>query len=907
MKIELQYSEQTIHTTRAAFIRGTEPKVWLQEINRWNISPEQFACYLVPASHQSIQAIGLVVVFKSEEIALKVDAPYPYALLVNKLLVPTNARLFPVVNDNELQQLLLYDIHFFHPTIGLVGYKKENQLNLADLFQVHPATDTLWHFAKDGIKPNPPFQKISINQANLDDVLQSFSDQIDKKPLDEIPDKEGDNSGGSNITDAITRTFLKGALSMGKKLDNALENMAMGNTGVNGEPGAFDSDYWNTGPGPLDRFNKWANDKLNELEKKRQKELNRLLDMFDENTDEALRYAIPLDSTFLGRGRANPSSRLTRRSGNFNWRMGGSGGAADYWDVGNRYHELRQKYQLAAEQALQNRDYKKAAYIYAHLLSDFHSAANALEQGSFYRDAAIIHKERFKNIESAAACLERGGLLTEAIDLYLELNRNEKVGDLYTRLKQTDKAKKHYQICVDRAIRKNDYMEAAQLMLAKLKQQKRAMAILLNGWTENKQAVLCLEKYFDTIAPYPKINLSTQAQHVYKNLTPVNKKIAFLKVLDTLKNKYPEQLAKSSKEIAYEIISETYSVEGRTNYLFLLKNFLQNDRLIGSDCSRFVNNKSKVTSPTKLQCIELEKNVIWLTAKVIRNQFLALGSKEGKLYLARGNWFGHIDYYNWDQDISPFTKLDLVVSSYSSNQVIIHSSSHLSIEKKVLPKTINFVDEQVIIHTPRWINNNAIGININLIGRITTLSFANAHEDVLMTTHYNANGEITKTYDCTIDDQLLNDIRNVSYTDLYYNGRRFFFLAKENIVIIDYEGNAQAKRIKGNPKKIVVNDTNESTQIGIMLENGCALLEYNEFFVFSNELNPIDIIFIGQNYLVVTEKYKAYVFDLVTRSTNAIKEFNFTSPVKLSLPTSNRHHCAFLNEKGQINIIDIRK
>ena len=905
MKLALQHNNQAIHATRAAFIRGSEPKVWLEEINRWNIPVQQFDCYLVPVSHQSIQAVGLVVVFKTEAIAQQLNCTHPYGLLVNKLLVPTNASLFPEVSNDELQQRLLHDIQFFHPTIGLVGFKKEDKLNLANLFQVHPATDRLWHFAKEGIPLNPPFQKINMRKPKLDDVLQSFQDGIDQKPLDEIPENGGDDSS-SKITDAITRTFLKGALAAGKKLDDALDNIGSGSTGgSNDEAGAFDSDYWDTGPGPLDRFNKWASDKLDELEKKRQKELNRLLDMFDENTDEALRYAIPLDSSFLGRGTSKPSSRLRRRSGNFNWRIGGSGGATDYWNIGDRYFELRKKYQSAAEQALLNRAFKKAAYIYAHLLTDFHSAANALEQGSFYRDAAIIYKERLKNIEGAAACYVRGGLLTDAIDLYLELDQNEKVGDLYTRLKQTEKARKYYQICVDRAIKKEDYIDAARLMLNKLKQQKRALALLLNGWTENKQSAQCLEKYFDVIAPYPQIEMSTQAQDVYKNMTAVNKKTNLLKVLDTLKNKYPAQLAETSKEIAYEIISEQYSVEGKTNNLFLLTHFLQTDRLIGSDCSRFVNNKKNAPTPTKLQSIQLKKNVIWFTAKVVQSQFLALGSKEGKLYLARGNWFGHIDYYEWDKDVSPFTTLDLVISSFSSNQVIIRSSSNFHIEKKVLPKTIHFIGEQIFIHAPRWIPKNALGININLMGRVSTLHFAN--DNVLVATHYNASGEIKKTFDCKIDQDILGAIQNVAYTDMYYKGRSFYMLANEFLITIDYQGNAYTKVIQGNPKKMILGENDQSTQIAILLERGFALLLHEEIYTFATELHAIDIAFIGQNYLVVTEAYKALVFDLVDLPHEPIKEFNFTSPVKQILPTSNRHHCAFLNEDGRLNILDIRK
>ena len=86
--------------------------------------------------------------------------------------------------------------------------------------------------------------------------------------------------------------------------------------------------------------------------------------------------------------------------------------------------------------------YRRAAYIYAHLLGDFTNAAAALVAGKHWREAAVLYRDKLKRPEMAAKCLEQGGLWAEAIEFYEQLGDFEKVGDLYAQLEQPEEAEK---------------------------------------------------------------------------------------------------------------------------------------------------------------------------------------------------------------------------------------------------------------------------------------------------------------------------------------------------------------------------------------------------------------------------------------------------------------------------------
>ena len=125
------------------------------------------------------------------------------------------------------------------------------------------------------------------------------------------------------------------------------------------------------------------------LDKLRNKELHRLLNLLRDDPDAGLRHAIPFNG-FGHRGRSTPGARLGNHSIDFN--LGNLGGqAADFWHVPPDLQELLiQNYRELANREIRLGRHRRAAYIYAELLGDLNSAANALKQGGYFREAAIL-------------------------------------------------------------------------------------------------------------------------------------------------------------------------------------------------------------------------------------------------------------------------------------------------------------------------------------------------------------------------------------------------------------------------------------------------------------------------------------------------------------------------------------
>ena len=353
------------------------------------------------------------------------------------------------------------------------------------------------------------------------------------------------------------------------------------------------------------------------------------MELFKNNPEEALKYALPLDSKYLDRGKARPSSKLSQRDTEFNLRNIGGGAATDGWNLpDDQYFKLRQLYQDQAQACLDNEDYRKAAYIYAHLLGEFHMAANALEQGNYYREAAVMYKDHLRKPDLAAACLEKGGLYPEAIDIYIELNQYEKAGDLSVMIGRTQKARKYYYHCYEEAINRDDYLDAVRILEEKLKEPENVGDLLLEGWDKSSQHNACLQKYFDQ---YPKENeeaFAEEVNHIFEKRTPQSKKDLFLDILIYTKRKYPSHdLEKTSEEIAFQVVSKNIS-KGKLSNIEILGQFLDKDKLIKSDISRYKYYHKKYMPKRKMseigkpsQISPLPKDVTWQQMIGFRNRF----------------------------------------------------------------------------------------------------------------------------------------------------------------------------------------------------------------------------------------------------------------------------------------------
>ena len=453
-----------------------------------------------------------------------------------------------------------------------------------------------------------------------------------------------------------------------------------------------------SGPGRLQR---WLNQQLDNLEQRRQAELRRLLQLFSENPAEALRYAIPLGGPYLNRGTAAPSGSLGRRDLRFD--LGGLGGGqrVDGWDLGSFEGDLRRQYLAAAEQARASGQHQRAAYIQAHLLGDYRAAAQMLEQGGEYRLAAALYREHLRDQSAAAHCLETGGLLLEAADLYAGLGQVEKAGDLYQQLAQPGRAAPYFEQAAATFLGAQNHLEAARVLADKLAAPDRAAATLLQGWELGRQSEPCLQRYFD-LAP----DLPAQVPAVYRQHTPPPRRGALLRVLRDTITRHPAALP-AAREVAYDIIGQE-TAAGPSANLQLLRYFEPADTLLPADLSRFASQQPRrpaAAAGNQVSVPTLDPTIAWHQAVAHGQQWLALGTREQQLHLARGNWHGQVEYYSWLVPLPAGTHsllLLLLTDEQAGNRVLLRTPVPLALGTKTLPRNKYFA-QALTVESPTWL------------------------------------------------------------------------------------------------------------------------------------------------------------------------------------------------------------
>ncbi len=173
-------------------------------------------------------------------------------------------------------------------------------------------------------------------------------------------------------------------------------------------------------------------------------------------------------------------------------------------------------------------------------------------------------------------------MLLEAIQLYEEMAKFEKVGDLYIMMNEQQKAIDAYYEQVDKYEKANDFIKAALLCKNKIADLSTCQDLLLRGWTMNKDARKCLSMYFDHIEHIP--DLQRALQQVYQEkVTPRNRE-SFLKVLH---HEYVKQheLAPEIREMAYEVVAK--HLPGHPDIAGELRNFNPEDKELGKDAMRW--------------------------------------------------------------------------------------------------------------------------------------------------------------------------------------------------------------------------------------------------------------------------------------------------------------------------------
>jgi tetratricopeptide (TPR) repeat protein len=592
--------------------------------------------YAVPNSVEDAQAGGLLIVAESAaEFGPRI---LPCAMEHGKVAVLCTTALDPLITPEEAQRLLVYHHYFFHPALGLVAFEEADALLPESLIVPLLPRETTWMHASHGHPPLPKLSRVSL-------ILGEDESGLFGDAAGEIGRKSPtDLSSGTPLMERMRSGIAGGAAAMGMGLMKALGGLArqLGTSGGTQPPGRqAASGAGSSGPGPLERFARWAAENFDKLQQLRQSEVNRLLKMLDTDPERGLRYALPLTGD-SARGQAPPGWKLGDRNPIF----GGQrfGGPADVWNLApDTQWQLQKKYRELANRELAAGRYERAAYIFAELLGDWHAAAGALAEGRLYQEAARIYLTRLNNKSLAAQCLEDGGLLADAVLLYAELNLHEKCGDLLRRLGKKDDARLAYQEAMKGS---TDRLHDARILFEKLELPELALSVLATGYPGSKQAAQCLERQFEYLA---RLEASEQALTLATSLSQHERQIPdrleMTKTLQAVHKKHRDPEVRSRLSIvATSLIGEAISdgTSQEKQLLQLLPQFAESDLLLRRDADRFgseraATRKTKSPSESSTKVVLLhrkslnlpENGVLWSQLYSRGDRWLATGYEDG--------------------------------------------------------------------------------------------------------------------------------------------------------------------------------------------------------------------------------------------------------------------------------------
>ncbi|WP_373550307.1 hypothetical protein [Haliscomenobacter sp.] len=915
MKLNLQLHSSPRGPIRAAFLRGSDPQYWLSTIQSWGIPPNDLEAYAVSQSKSDLQVAGLLLINRKGHFPAQLDLQEAYRCVGDALLIPQYASIQPQIAEEEWKNLLFYDWHFFHPGLGMVGFNHSDRVNLADLLTYPAPLEQDWSLAKPSPPRTPALRQISVLQPKVEDIFAQVQGVGDKALKD-----LGKNKPSADDDKDIRSTLLNSLEKLLSQRPNLREGESQGWLGK-----------------MLDRLEMRISKMLADLQKQRESEIDRLLKLYQDDPEEALRYSIPLDSPYEGRGIAPPSGLLGRNNApDFN--LGGlnTGGPRDNWELdAQRQVALRQHYLRLANQKIAEGDYRKAAYIHAHLLGDFHTAANVLEQGKHFYEAAILYRDHLKDKQRAARCFEKGGLYTEAIGLYLELDQKEKAGDLYVHIDQWVEAEKLYQNCAAEALKTSNHLEAARIYDHKLKDQNEAKASLLKGWHNKLNPSVCLSRYFEFFQQASNAEFDAEVQRIYQTQCKPSQRNTFMEVLKEIgKNKQRRAELPHTREIVYQIVSDELKHDN-LGHIGMLETFVPRDRLLGGDVSRYsaeVKEKkqqekiAQTTASTKqinlINEITLDKEVFWEEARMLNHHLLVFGSNKGSVFYISDLEFHH--------------EIILIERSFTQGLTRLISCPNQSHYLGITHVNISFdfstatnLDTNITSIKTLDLKFSSLPLGIAPIDRNGYALLENNNEGLLHLVYLDPNKRIQRTLLCTLPSGEPFMVSNLNRERLPYvmfarQGFFYFILPHNQYVYrISPVGMVLTEPLPAPARKIAVSDENTAMRLIVSVGGdgsiwdwetsnfGCQYyrLDKNGFHACGDLFEVgvvIDYLLFTNQGLVVVEDTQVRIYDTSGDATpRKISTFELEESVTDIFKGPTLDQVGFLTKSGKVLFYEI--
>ncbi len=913
--MKLQLHSSPLGPIRAAFLRGGDPQHWLGTLQSWSIPLSDLEAYAVPQSKSDLRVAGLLLIQRQGHFPAQLDLQEAYRCVGDALLIPQCASIQPQVAEEEWKNLLFYNWHFFHPGIGMVGFQHSDRVNLADLLTYPAALEQDWTLAKPGPPSAPPLRQISVLQPKVEDIfaqVQGVGDKDLKDLSKNKPSSEDDKD--------LRSTFLNSLEKLLSQRPNLREGESQGWMGK-----------------MLDRLEMRISKMLADLQQKRESEIDRLLKLYQDDPEEALRYSIPLDSPYEGRGIAPPSGLLGRNDAtDFNLRDLNTGGPRDSWDLdAQRQMALRQNYLRLANQKIAEGDFRKAAYIHAHLLGDFYTAANVLEQGKHFYEAAILYRDHLDDKQRAARCFEQGGLYIEAIGLFLELGEKEKAGDLYTQIDQWTEAEKLYQSCAKDALKSHEFVEAARIYGDKLKDENQAKISLIKGWHDKLNPIVCLNRYFDFFQQASNVEFDAEVQRIYQEEYKPKQRNAFMEVLKEIgKNNQRRAELPCTREIVYQIVSDELKTDN-LSHIAMLETFVPRDRLLGGDVSRYeiglkerqkkaqerLNNDKWILIKT----IELSPQVeTWLEARMLNQKLVVLGQTDEDVYLQCADLEFFNECIKMGVAIDPRRKPRLVALPYSSPYLSITHTQFMAFS------AIRFIEDCFGKDIQKYnlhLDQNVIGLGV--IDGKTIAKLAVLPDGTLNLNICTVKGAVKKTFLCIDAEDHINKVKirppsAGSYFELmHFMKGHLYFITPDRSAVLRIDESGRTIRYHSNfietIRKMALSDGYSAERMVIhggdtnnilAIPYGCQYFRpdvdgfnpHGEIF----ERGRLQCMLFTHNGLIVTVDNCVRLYN--TRGTSTprfVDEFELEEKIIDVFKGPSTHQVGFLTKKGKVLFYEI--
>lgn len=596
----LQHAKRPATAVSAGWLASADPQEWLRELAHCRAQGSRVALYPVASSTANPRPAGVFLVPQGSVPRFR-----PRVQLLAELLpgvhAPRDAELSAGLGSHETGFFFPYQVHLFHPTLGLIGFDAKDELPAAKLLEIPPERGARWNRAIPAGKFSPQLKGFLIDQPDspdrmLADAAQGIGDQA--------TDLTKKDHASWNQAKLLGTGLAGGALLGAGWILGGMMKLSdfLSGPGVIGRPGGGKGNGKRPGKS---RLQEWAEKNWQQLFDKRSREIERLMKLMEKDPDQGLRYALPL-SGLPSRGVAPPTWKLGTR--NLNFTHGHGAGATDGWDIGDDSRlKLEQKYRDAAKRETLLGRHERAAYIYGNLLGDWAAAAKSLIDAGRHRDAVSIYLHKMNAPAAAAKCMEDAGLLVQAAALYAECRDFEKAGDIHAKLTNETAAREMWLMAVDAQAAP---MEKARILRDKIKDRPAALKILNHTWRSGSHVTESLKACFAMHRQDQDLPAAQELLEEFLKRDPANPTLPQkLKLIHAESIHWADgRFTRTFEDYAYRRMAEELAARPRSSadLLDFLPKLDPNDRLLARDARRF----GLATSPPKIPATGAPKGIL---------------------------------------------------------------------------------------------------------------------------------------------------------------------------------------------------------------------------------------------------------------------------------------------------------